>query len=140
MKKRKFLFALICLLTLVFSACNSKERLTGRVLFEDGEPLTFGTVYFTNGIMMYRGSINTDGTFNIGELRDGDGIPPGQYKAWLEDVNTWEPVLDQNGMRTDKIIEYIVMNPKFAKRESSDISFEVKPGSKNFIEIHVSKP
>lgn len=125
---------------MICCACNSKERLTGRVLFDDGQPLSFGTVYFSNDIMMYRGSIGKDGTFTIGELRDGDGIPPGKYKAWLEDVNTWEPVLDKNGQRTEKIIEQVVIKPKFAKRESSDISFEVKPGAKNRIEIVVSKP
>ncbi len=131
--------SLLLVVTLVCVACSSKEQLTGRVFFDDGEPLTFGTVYLTDEMMMYRGSIGKDGSFDVGELRDGDGLPAGTYKVWLEDVNTWEPVLDKNGERTDKIIETIVMDRKYAKRFTSDLTVEVKPGEKNTLEIRVPR-
>jgi hypothetical protein len=110
------------------------------VKFFDGTPLGVGTVYLSNGLVMYQGAIQKDGTFSIEELKDGDGIPPGTYKVWIADANTIENVYDEKKENLIKRIDHLIIDPKFADKNTSDLQFKIDKGQKNQIEIVVEKP
>lgn len=130
---------LLCCI-LCCAGCSQKIKTHGTVKFPDGTPLEKGTVFFSNGIQMFQGEIQSNGTFKIGEIRDGDGIPPGKYKIWIS-ANTQDYVRDAVTKEiTNKMMRQIVIDPKYESRETSDLTFEVKPGGSKSIDIVVEKP
>jgi hypothetical protein len=68
---------------LVFAGCNRNVKTEGTVKFSDGELITTGYVYFSNGQTAGRGEIQSDGTYSTGMLKSGEGLPPGQYKIYF---------------------------------------------------------
>jgi len=67
---------LVCLFTF---GCNNNVKVSGTVTYSDtGEPVKFGTVFFTGDTEMGQAIIQ-DGKYSIGLINDGDGIPPGTY-------------------------------------------------------------
>jgi hypothetical protein len=107
----------------------------GRVVYEDGSPLTEGIVVgeTTEGEarVMAQGSVRGDGTFSWGTVRPGDGAIPGKYRVVVLPRAVGEAEAAQ-GMVP-------VVDPKFSKPETSGIDFEVKPGQ-NDLNITVTKP
>jgi len=68
----------------LFTGCNSgKEKLSGRVVFPDGEPLTVGMIYFTNDHFTARAQLRSDGSYDVGSLAEKDGLPAGTYKVHI---------------------------------------------------------
>ncbi len=125
---------------LCFVGCSNKVKMHGTVKFSDGAPLEKGTLFFSDGMQMFQGEIRPDGTFEIGEIQDGDGIPPGNYKAWLA-ANTLDYEVDPvTKQPTGKTIRTILIDPKFEDRETSGLSFVVETGRNQPIEIVVEKP
>jgi hypothetical protein len=127
-------------LILSISGCGNKVSSQGTVKFPDGTPLTKGIVFLSNEMVMYQGEIPSDGTFSIGEMKDGDGIPPGTYKVWISGANTWEDVYDEKKEKIIKRIERPVIQPKFTEKDKSGLTFTVEKGKKNRIEIEVENP
>lgn len=85
-------FLLLCLV-----GCGSgKVHVTGKVTFPDGTPLATGSVAFHSPGYVVYGDIKSDGTYNVGELKDGDGIKPGSYtvsvRATAPEPKTGHPV------------------------------------------------
>lgn len=72
--------ALVSLLAL--SGCGSDDFLGGKVTFEDGTPLTQGTVCFVRDGFIARSAIQSDGTYLIGSRKSG-GLPPGIYRIYI---------------------------------------------------------
>ncbi len=123
----------------VGSGCSSKIKAHGAVKFSDGTPLTKGTVFFSDGLRMFQGEIRANGTFAIGEIRDGDGIPPGNYKVWVV-ANTHDYIRDpETEQITNRMTHEIVIDPKYESRETSGLSYDIKPGQSS-LEIVVEKP
>jgi len=135
MKQLALLFAIILLAT---SGCSGKSTVKGTVKFSDGEPLTSGSVFFQDagGMHQFFGVIKEDGSFTLGEFKDGDGIPPGQYTAWVAGVNIDDYGLDENE-RTWRRVE-IIMDRKFESPRTSGLSFDIS-GRNNIIEITVER-
>lgn len=76
------LIAFIVPLFLTFCfGCSSNVTVKGRVQWEDGSPVTEGNVLMENDKVSVIGEIAKDGTFSMGLLKPGEGIPPGKYKA-----------------------------------------------------------
>lgn len=94
----------------------------------------------SNGLVMFQGGLQKDGRFSIGEWKDGDGIPPGQYRVWIANANKIENVYDKTGEKIINRIEKIVIDKKYESPETSGLTFEIKPGEKNVIEIIIKKP
>lgn len=94
----------------------------------------------SNGMVMFQGGIRKDGRFSIGEWKDGDGIPPGEYRVWIANANKVENIYDKSGERIVRRIDKIVVDRKYESPETSGLSFEIKPDQKNQIEIVVGKP
>lgn len=111
------LFAALVLL--VFPSCgrSDRHRVSGRVHFPDGTPLTSGRVAvdFGDG-RSARGRIDRDGTFRMGTLKDRDGMRAGTWQVAILDSD----VLDFATGATVRRID-----PRFEDPRTSGLSFEV---------------
>ena len=123
---------------LVFSGCSNKIKVGGTVHFDDGTPLDVGEVYLSNGTFMFSGSIQPDGTFSLGELKDGDGIPPGNYRVWIAGANPLPPTIDE--IQAGAVAAPLKIPVKYTDRDQSGLTFEAKPGGPKTIDIVVEKP
>ena len=117
------IFSLCVLLSL--SGCGgSNVKAGGSVAFPDGTVLSHGTVIFTGGQHQYTGEIQTDGSFQLGGLKAGDGLPPGTYNvAVFATEGEGESILDE----------------KFSSSEHSGITFEVVKGKSEPFKITVER-
>jgi len=41
------------------------------------------------------GNIQNDGSYSAGKLKDGDGLPPGQYQVFLTDTSTFGEIQNE---------------------------------------------
>ena len=74
-------FIYVLFLALLLTGCGDKEKLSGKVVFSDGQPLTTGTIYFTNDHFTARAHLRTDGIYDVGSLSEKDGLPAGTYQS-----------------------------------------------------------
>lgn len=85
MKKIIHMFFLgMVLATLV--GCGENCKVTGKVTFPDGTPLTRGKVVFETTNYISKGQINKDGTYVLGTNNPKDGAPPGTYRVCFTDL------------------------------------------------------
>jgi hypothetical protein len=132
---RLTLLATLALLLGVAGCGDARYAVHGRVVYEDGTPLTEGLVVgeMAEGDrrVMARGNVNSDGTFSWGTERPGDGAAPGKYRV---------VVLPRAVGETDASRGILpAVAPKFSNPQTSGIDFEVKPG-RNELNITVTKP
>lgn len=120
-------FFWVCLCVLPLCGCgNGNVKATGMVAFDDGSPLTTGIVVFKSSQHQYTGLVNQDGSFKLGGINVGDGLPAGQYKVVL-----------QNAIDAQ---EKPLVNEKFSSTEATPISFEITPETKMPLRIVVERP
>ncbi len=72
--------------------CSKYVSVSGKVTYEDGSPVTVGQVAFTDDDFVSRGELKPDGTYRLGRIVDGDGIPKGTYKVYLYDAVVYDAV------------------------------------------------
>jgi hypothetical protein len=131
--RQRLKLAAVILLAGVAGCGNGLWPVSGRVAFADGSPLDAGIVIceMRDGkkTVLARGSIQPDGTFQLGTEKPGDGAKPGKYRVLVvprgrtqAEENSLPPIIDR----------------KFEKFETSGIEFEVKAG-KNQFPITVTK-
>ena len=136
--------ALLAFVLVVFGlficGCSGKVNVHGTVKYPDGSPLEKGTVCVGNDLVTYMGNIRAGGTFSLGEIKDGDGIPPGSYKVWVANANTRDYVLDVEGKTTGKTTENVIIDPKYTSPSTSDLTFEIKSGERKSLDIVVEAP
>ena len=118
------------------AGCGSgRYPVAGRVTYEDGSPLPEGSVVgeTTDGgvTVMARGIVGSDGRFEWGTERPGDGAKPGNYKVIVVPRALGDAELAKG--------EVPAVDSKFTRYESSGLTFEVKP-EKNELNIKVTKP
>ena len=125
----------LILAALVASGCApARHQVSGRVVYEDGTPLTEGSVVgetTDGGTFMARGAVKPDGTFEWGTERPGDGAPPGKYRVIVVPRALGDAELAKG--------ELPAVDPKFTKYETSGLTFEVK-AEKNELNITVTRP
>lgn len=81
------LLAFVCVVAMIACAgCGGRSQVSGKVVFSDGTPLTYGTVNFTNNEVACKGQIEKDGTFKMRTFKPGDGVPAGTYKVFITDT------------------------------------------------------
>jgi hypothetical protein len=106
----------------------------GKVVYEDGSPMTEGFVICETRdggpAVMARGEIHSDGTFRLGTVKPGDGARAGTYRVLVlpngrteAEEHTLPPVLDR----------------KFQSYNTSGLEIEVKEGP-NEVTLRVRKP
>ena len=75
---------LTALLILLFCVgCGKNVPLRGKVLDQDGNPITIGVVNFVSEKGLSRAKIQSDGSYKVGTLKATDGLPPGTYKVYV---------------------------------------------------------
>ena len=107
------------------SGCGSNTKAGGSVTFSDGTPVDRGMVKFSDGQHQYTGQINANGTFELGGLKPGDGLPPGTYRV---------SVIGAVGENDVPLVE-----AKYESSEESGISFDVAKGRNEPFKITVER-
>ena len=104
----------------------------GRVSFTDGSPLPTGRVVvnYEDGKASW-GSINPDGTFRVGTLKQSDGMRPGTYRVAVKDAYV---EVQKNG----ETVSEPLVHKRFADPATSGLEFTVP--EKTVWEIVVEKP
>ena len=134
----KRMMGLVVVLVILCSAgCSKNARVSGKVTFPDGSPLTVGIVTFETETYVATGPLKEDGTYTIGSLSDRDGLPRGSYKVYI--AGAMQPAGTQNmnvptasatggqGMMTMAMPMFVpAVAPKYTKADSSGITCEVK--------------
>jgi hypothetical protein len=115
-------------IVLLLSGCGGQEKLSGRVAFSDGQPLTTGTIYFTNDNYTARAHLRSDGTYDVGSLSQKDGLPPGTYKVHISGA------IEDNA---DETIRPLIA-AEFASESQTPLSITV-PGERVY-NITVERP
>ena len=119
------------LLLLIAAGCGRYYPVHGKVTYRDGTPVTKGIVVFeskdTDKAVTARGDIQTDGTYQLGTQKPGDGAPAGLYRVLVT------PRMENPDAPEDNI------DRRFADFKTSGLEFEVKPGTNEY-PIQVSKP
>jgi hypothetical protein len=126
------LFFIGLVLLLLLTGCGKGVSVKGKVLFDDGTPLTKGTVIFDNQKEAFQGTIKEDGTFLLGVVKDNERIPSGKYLVYLTD--TFELKEEAGGRWLNPLVD-----PRFTVSSTSGISVEVERGMSE-ITIEVQKP
>ena len=133
---RILLGCILVVLVVAVPGCGSRRAtVTGRVAYEDGTPVEAGSVIgeATVGgkLVAVQGTIRKDGSFAWGGDREGDGALPGTYKVIVVPVSLSEYEVEHG--------QTPAVDGKYAKYETSGLSFEVKDGRNEF-NITVSRP
>jgi hypothetical protein len=123
---KRFCFLVLCFL--LFCGCGQGKRVGGTVKYEDGTPVTTGTVKFIKMPYQWIGMINADGSYEMYELKPGDGVPPGTYQV------TVSASLDSGS----NAIPVDLVDPKFNDPGTSGLTCEVNENT--IFDIVVTKP
>ncbi len=90
MKRTRIVKRLLCaFLLLTFASTLAgcwqprQVKVSGRVTFADGTPLTYGQVCFFDGYYLGRGDLDENGEYELRIFRKNDGVPPGVYQAYI---------------------------------------------------------
>jgi hypothetical protein len=132
--RRPVTLAALTLLAGVAGCGTRLHPVSGRVLFDDGSPLKEGQVVCEmkegEKTVMARGTLQPDGTFQLGTREPGDGARPGKYRVAVVPRSLTEA----EASKVPPIID-----PKFEKFETSGLELDVKEGP-NELNITVTRP
>jgi hypothetical protein len=130
MKKQILLFLVFA--SLFLTGCGSgKVQLSGTVTFDDGTPLTTGSVIFSTDTFSAKGNIDSGGKYVMGSISTNDGLPAGKYKVYIEGAT--EEAAGKNGELTRSLIDV-----EYNNYDSTPLSCEV-PVAGNRFDIKVPK-
>jgi hypothetical protein len=124
---------ILIILFLFLTGCG-QIKVSGKVTFPDGSPLTTGRVLFDDGKNNYSGMIQNDGSFSVGMLKDGQGIPRGKYNVAIVDAITEE----FPGPGVPPIVAYLIAS-KFRSPRTSGLEYDIQKKTTD-IHITVEKP
>ncbi|MGL6226688.1 MAG: hypothetical protein ACRC10_08690 [Thermoguttaceae bacterium] len=77
------LLCVVCLFVCAAIGCSNKAKVSGKVTFSDGTPATGGSVRLQGEKIFAKGSIDSKGSYSVGETKEGEGVTPGKYKVAL---------------------------------------------------------
>ncbi len=122
---RFLLFFAVALSVAVLGCGNRQVPMGGKITFSDtGEPLSVGTVAFTDGVSQAVSRINGDGTYELGFLKERDGLPKGSYRVYITDALEYPHGPSSPGVS--------LLAPKFASASTSGLSVTVDGSTKVF--------
>jgi hypothetical protein len=105
----------------------------GTVVFQDGTPVTFGSVefYHAGHDLTSRGTIQPDGSFQLGTYAEDDGAPAGEHQV----VVTQLIVPAEAGITPRDHGRHVAQ--KYARYETSNLRLQVTPGGSSSLRIVV---
>jgi len=137
--KRLLSLCVPVVICLVSFGCGSGSKVTGKVTFPDETPLTIGKVMFTDSSISAFGTIDKNGNYSMGLLKDGQGIPPGTYKVYITeamvDGDASLARKDEDGNMVIPKVPAVAL--KFMSADASGLTCEVK--GKTTFDIKVEK-
>ncbi len=134
----RLLLLVVAMILPVAPGCEKGRELTpvtGKVTYQ-GRPLAFGTVMLqaANG-QPATGTINTDGTFQVETYGEGGGAPIGQLRVRVLCFECQGPNPPTNGGQGRPLIP-----KKYTTYAMSGLTFEVKPGETQELNIDLTDP
>lgn len=144
----RLFFTLLSVVLLICIGCGGpRAQVTGKVVFDDGSPVTVGDIRGKAEDVEVRGSIGADGSFSFFEVKPGDGIPAGlTYTVWLVNTNervpSTEKVRDDEGNMVPKRDQFVSrISDEFKGPTKSPLSLQVPKGTKSLTaDFTVKKP
>jgi hypothetical protein len=110
----------LALQLLSLTGCGSRQYpVRGSVTLGNGTPITKGMVVFesTDGSIMARGTIQSNGSYELSTSKPGDGLQPGRYKVLVNP-------LDMSDVPDDK--KKLPFDVKYTHFETSGLVVDVK--------------
>ena len=125
--------AVICITV----GCSKNAKVSGKVTFPDGSPLTVGKVTFETDTYSASGTLQEDGSYTIGSLSDRDGLPPGRYQVFIAGAMKQAGTKNMNvpssggagqsGMSSMSMPVFVpAIASKYTKASTSEITCDVK--------------
>ena len=144
---QKYIWMCVALLLSVFVGCGGDgTKVTGKVTYEDGTPLTVGRVMFENETISASGPIDQDGKYQLMVEEGRTGLPAGSYRvcilgAMQADSSMSEKIKkDKSSANDDEGAPMVlVIDPKFTSGTKSGLTCDVQ-GSSVTYDIQVEKP
>jgi len=128
-------FVALLMVLLLAVGCSKGVSVQGKVVFEDGAPLTTGEVRLVGGSKTFSGTIQKDGTFVMQGATPGSGIEPGTYKVAI--VGAFE-VVGGSGADDDYGTTRPLIALKYSDPENSGLTHTVK--GNETVEFKVTSP
>ena len=119
----------LVMLSLLFAAGCGDNRypVHGKVIREDGAPISESMVVLESldrePNITVRGDVDSDGSFELGTTKPGDGAPAGKYRVKVT------PLL----ANPDEPSHAPPFDSRFSDFKTSGLEFEVKPGPNEFL-------
>lgn len=135
MNTRLFFGAGLLGILLAFSGCGNNVRVTGKVTFEDGQPLTAGRVCFQTDTFFADGAVQEDGSYTIGSVGENSGLPKGTYQVFITGAANIPEMDIATGRATTP---QALIHKKFTDRTTSEWTCDVK--GKTVFDITVTPP
>ena len=135
---------LVCCLLPLFSvaSCGAKHPATypvkGVVLFEDGTPVTSGTVEFLSKSQSInaRGEIQPDGKFTLTTFRPNDGAVAGEHDVVIIQSFLSDALGEVTHQQHGKVQTARIVDPALASYDTSTLSKTVEQ-KENHLELRV---
>ena len=127
-------FVTVLVLLLLVIGCSKGTSVKGKVVFEDGTPLTRGEVRFVEGNKMFSGTVQKDGTFVMMGATPNAGIDKGTYQVSI--AGAFE--MESGGADDEYGKSKPLIAAKFSNPETSDLTCTVK--GNETVEFKVSPP
>lgn len=126
---RRLLVA-VCLLTLC--GCGGLYPVQGTVTLDNGTPLSQGMVVFENvdGTTMGRGTLQSDGSFQLSTQNPNDGLKPGRYKVLINPMDMSDVPDEQKKLPFDV---------KYTRFQTSGLEVEIK-AEPNQVPLKLTRP
>lgn len=78
----RVLFLAFLMLTICVG-CDRNVHVTGRVTFENGQPLTIGQIIFTDDFYMGKSDLDKNGEYSLHTYSRNDGVKKGIYRVYI---------------------------------------------------------
>jgi lipid-binding SYLF domain-containing protein len=137
MMKKIFYITVLNFICIIIAGCGN-VTVTGKVVFEDGSPLSVGQIRMVGANGLAHAGLSKNGTFSVKSVSGKNGIPPGIYKVAIEGA-----MLPGKSLSNDEFLgPFTAPTPliaqKYADPETSGIVFDTT--KKRKLIIVVEKP
>ena len=135
MKRDHYYLFFILFLLFAATGCGKNCKVSGKVTYPDGKPVTAGKVIFETDTYFASGWLTEDGTYKLGGAEIGDGVLPGTYRVSIsspvEPIITELPPLRQGGTpRFKSVMPPLPFDNKYSGGLTSGITCTVKRSMK----------
>jgi hypothetical protein len=118
-----FYIIVLNIVCLTITGCGNLT-ITGKVVFEDGSPLTIGQIRIVGINGLANAKLTENGTFSVKSVSGKKGIPPGIYKVAIEGAMLPGKSLSDDEFLGPFTAPTQLIATKYADPETSGIIFD----------------